>query len=100
MRPLRVNSCRPGLLVDPQGFRLVDPDTLSRLGRPGPFGRARVVSALPTGGLGPLPVRPPAVVHDPACAYLGDPDGALIGVAGLTVHRMLTARWVEDTRRL
>jgi hypothetical protein len=56
------------------------------------------MSALPLDP-GPALLSPPTVVRDPGSAYLADPDGALIGEAAVWVGRMLTARWVEDTRR-
>jgi hypothetical protein len=38
-------------------------------------------------------------VRDPGSSYLADPDNNLIGEPAVWVNRMLTARWVEDTRR-
>lgn len=96
MKAFRNPSDRPGLLVDPRAFGLVDPSTENLIGRPGPFGRERVVSALPMEGMN----LPPQVVIDPRGFYLSDPDGNLIGEPSLWVPRMLSARWVEDTRRL
>ena len=95
---LRHPSPRPSVVVDPAAFGIVDPSP-SALGRPGPFGRERVMSALP---LDPPPtlLSPPTVVRDPGSAYLADADGTLIGEAAVWVDRMLTARWTEDTRRL
>lgn len=100
MRHLRNLSARPDLVVDPRARTLVDPPTGTRLGRPGPFGRARVVNALPVNGSAPVQLAAPAVLHDPDGAYIADPQGNLIGVAAVWVSRMLTARWVEDTRRI
>jgi hypothetical protein len=85
-------------VVDPAAFGVVDSSS-NFLGRPGPFGRARIVSALPLNP-GPALLSPPTVIRDAGPAYLADPDGALIGVPAIWVNRMLTARWVEDTRRL
>ena len=85
-------------MVDPAAFGVVDP-TRTFVGRDGPFGRERVVSALPLDP-GPSLLSPPTVVRDAGSAYLADPDGALIGDPALWVDRMLTARWTEDTRRL
>jgi hypothetical protein len=95
---LRHPSLRPSVVVDPAAFGIVAPDS-SFLGRPGPFGRERVLFALPLDP-GPALVSPPTVVHDAGSAYLADPDGALIGTPATWVSRMQTARWVEDTRRL
>jgi hypothetical protein len=96
---LRGPSPRPSVVVDPAAFGVVDPASASFLGRPGPFGRERVMSALPLDP-GPALLSPPTVVHDAGSAYLADPDGALIGDPAVWVERMLTARWTEDTRRL
>jgi hypothetical protein len=95
---LRGPSPRPSVVVDPAAYGVVDPSS-NFVGRPGPLGRQRVVSALPLDP-GPALLSPPCVVRDPGSAYLADPDGALIGVEALWVNRMLTARWTEDTRRL
>jgi hypothetical protein len=95
---LRHPSPRPSVVVDPAAFGVVAPDA-SIVGRPGPFGRERVMSALPLDP-GPALLSPPTVVHDPGSSYLADPDGALIGEPAVWVERMLTARWTEDTRRL
>lgn len=95
---LRGPSPSPTVTVDPAAFGVVD-TTGGIVGRPGPFGRERVMSALPLDP-GPALLSPPTVVRDPGSAYLADPDGALIGVAAVWVNRMLTARWTEDTRRL
>ena len=94
---LRHPSDRPSVVVDPAAFGVGDP-TGTVVGRPGPFGRERVMSALP---LDPPPtlLSPPTVVRDAGSAYLADPDGALIGEPAEWVERMLTARWTEDTRR-
>ena len=85
-------------MVDPAAYGVLDPSTSTIVGRPGPFGRERVMSALPLDP-GPALLAPPTVVRDPGSAYLADPDGALIGEAAVWVNRMLTARWTEDTRR-
>ena len=98
MEHLRHPSDRPSVVVDPADFGVVDP-TANFVGRPGPFGRERVVSALPLDP-GPALLSPPTVVRDAGSAFLADPDGALIGEAAVWVDRILTARWTEDTRRL
>ena len=94
---LRHPSDRPSVVVDPAAFGVgIPPGTV--VGRPGPYGRERVMSALPLDP-GPTLLSPPPVVHDAGSAFLADPDGALIGDPAVWVQRMLTARWVEDTRR-
>jgi hypothetical protein len=95
---LRHPSPRPSIVVDPADFGVVAPQDGSFVGRSGPFGRERVMSALPLDP-GPALLSPPTVVRDPGAAYLADPDGNLIGEAAVWVGRMLTARWTEDTRR-
>jgi hypothetical protein len=100
MEHLRHPSERPRVVVDPAAFGVFDPATGTSIGRAGgPLGRKRIMSALPLDP-GPALLSPPTVVRDPGAAFLADPDGALIGVAGLWVNRMLTARFTEDTRRL
>lgn len=99
MKHLRNLSARPQLVVDARGQRLVDNG--DRVGIPGPFGNNRVVSALPTNKAGgPVQLVVPVVMHDHTMCYLADPDGTLIGTPGVWVHRLLTARWTQDTRRL
>jgi hypothetical protein len=95
---LRHPSPRPSVVVDPAAYGVVDP-TRTFVGLPGPFGRERVLFALPLEP-GPALLSPPTVVHDAGSAFLADPDGALIGDPAVWVGRMLTARWTEDTRRL
>jgi hypothetical protein len=95
---LRGPSPRPSVVVDPAAYGVVDP-TRTFVGLPGPFGRERVLFALPLEP-GPALLSPPTVVHDAGSAFLADPDGALIGDPAVWVGRMLTARWTEDTRRL
>ena len=97
MEHLRHPSPRPSVVVDPAAFGVIDP-TGGFIGRPGPFGRERVMSALPLNP-GPSLLSPPTVVRDAGSAFLADPDGALIGEPAVWVERMLTARFVEDTRR-
>lgn len=99
MENLRHTSLRPSVVVDPAAFGIVDPDSSTFVGRDAPFGRERCLFALPLEP-GPSLLSPPTVVRDPGSAYVADPDGALIGVEATWVSRMLTTRWVEDTRRL
>jgi hypothetical protein len=95
-------SARPEIVVDNQGFRLSDPTDSSRVGIPGPFGRQRIVTAIPLNEAetGPVLLEPAMVLHDQQWFYLADPDGSMIGEPALIVHRMLSARWTQDTRRL
>jgi hypothetical protein len=95
MPALRNSSPRPELLVD--GGRVGN--TTDSIGQPGPFGRARVVSALPLAD-GPRQLVAPLVVHDGGLGYLADPQGNLLGAPGVWVSRMVSARWVSNTRRL
>ena len=96
MKHLRLLSSRPTLLRDEDRHQITD-GAQSLIGVPGPLGRERVVFALP---MAPVDVQTQTVVHDDDGAFLADPDGTVIGVPRITVHRMLTARWTEDTRRL
>jgi hypothetical protein len=95
---LRGPSPSPTVTVDPAAFGVVDP-TGGIVGLPGPFGRERVMSALPLDP-GPALLSPPTVIHDGGSSFLADPDDNLIGEPAVWVNRMLTARWTEDTRRL
>lgn len=96
MDALRKLSSRPELLRDDHHGNVADPSP-NFVGVPGPWGRNRVVFALP---LEPVEIRPRLVVHDDDGFFLADPDGNLIGRDRIIVHRMLSARWTEDTRRL
>jgi hypothetical protein len=96
MTALRNLSARPTLLRDQDSTQLVDP-VPNFIGVPGPFGRNRIVFALP---MAPSLLVPPAVVKDVSGAYLADPAGNLIGFPKVIVHRMLQASITEDTRRL
>ena len=97
MEHLRGPSTRPSVVVDPAAFGVMDP-TGDIVGQPNPFGRERVMSALPLNP-GPALISPPTVVRDNGPAYLADPDNNLIGEPAVWVERMLVARFVEDTRR-
>ena len=95
---LRHPSARPELLADPSARSVGDPPVPnSRVGIEGPFGRERCVFALP---MGPVELARREVVKDHDGCLISDPDGNVLGVPGVIVHRMLSARWVEDTRRL
>jgi hypothetical protein len=97
MKHLRHPSPRPGVIVDPANFGIGDPATGTIVGPQGPFGRERVLSALPLDP-GPSLLAPPTCVFD-GVAFLADPDNNLIGAPAVWVGRMLTAQWTEDTRR-
>ena len=99
MEHLRHPSDRPSVVVDPAAFGVAIKPPPTIVGRDGPFGRERVMSALPLDP-GPALLSPPTVLRDNGSVYLADPDGALIGEPALWVDRMLTARYTEDTRRL
>jgi hypothetical protein len=49
---------------------------------------------------GPALLSPPTLLRDSGPALVADPVDNLVGLAAVWVSRMLTARWVEDTRRL
>ena len=57
------------------------------------------MSALPLDG-GPVALATPTMLQDSAGVAIADPQGNVIGEPGVIVHRMLSARWTEDTRRL
>jgi hypothetical protein len=94
MEQLRNLSSRPTLLRD--GNFVTDPSG-AQIGTPGALGRHRVVAALP---MAPVEIQRRVLVHDGGGAYLADPAGNVLGTDRIIVHRMLAARWVEDTRRL
>ena len=104
MRALRHLSARPTVIVDQHFNRIGDPATGTQVGMAGPFGRERVVFALPLNGSvntnaqfqGP----PPTVLVDNHGNYIAGPDDTLVGIKGVWVARMMAARWTEDTRRL
>jgi hypothetical protein len=98
MKQLRNLSARPTLLVDDHGRRVVDNATSA--GIPGPFGRERIVTALPTNrSYGPRQLTAAVIVHDAGLCYLADPDGNAIGEPAVIVHRMLAAAPTAVTRR-
>lgn len=99
MEQLRQINNRPELVTDEASTNIIEQASETLVGRAGNLGRERVVCALPLDG-GPVTVLTPIVVHDHNLAHLADPSGNLIGVPGVVVHRMLSARWSEDTRRL
>jgi len=96
---LRNPSPRPEVVVDPAARAVLDPASQSRVGQPGPFGRERLLYALPLNP-GPALLSPPTVLRDPGPAFVADASLGLIGVDAVWVSRMLCAGIVEDTRRL
>jgi hypothetical protein len=105
----KTTSARPEILVSPDPDRVVDAQPRSAaidpaqmratVGRTAPFAR-RMLTALPTNSDGPAQISPPVVLGSPL-SYLVDPEGNFVGERGAGfAHRLLTARWVEDTRRL
>jgi hypothetical protein len=99
--PLRTLSARPELVVDQRNGSVIDPAG-ARIGFQGPFGRERVVSALPLTETPNQWLQPSTVVHDSNLAYPADTDLNLLADNNdaVWVSRLLTARWTEDTRRL
>ena len=89
-------SPRPEIVVG--GINAVG-DTSSVIGIAGPFGRGRMVSALPL-RQGPRLITAPVVVHDAGLGYIGDAQGAVIGSPAIRVQRLVDAGTVSDTRRL
>jgi hypothetical protein len=78
---------------------LFDPATASVVGEPGPFGRERVVVALPLKN-GPRAIARHRLITDPWSFALFDPVSRThVGRPGVTVARLLDARWTGDTRR-
>lgn len=92
---LRPPSSRPVIVVDEAGRAAIDPTTRARVGRPGPFGRERLLWALPLAWA----ELSRGVVVDAGGPLLADPEGSVTGLARLYVPRMLRARRVENTRR-
>jgi hypothetical protein len=99
MTSLRHLSVRPTIVVSEASQGVSEVQTPAHVGRPGPWGRSRVVYALPLAG-GPTLLRPPLVVHDQNGAYLASAAQELQGRTWVWVPRMLAARFTEDTRRI
>lgn len=99
--PLRPPSPRPTNITDTWGFWLLDPSTGTVVGRPGPLGHGRMQSALRLGELGNSQwrhLRKPTAIVDTWGFMLLDPGtNTVVGRAGVSVQRCLTARWTEDT---
>lgn len=101
LKMLRAPSARPELVLDQRAARLEDP-VREQVGFDGPLGRSRVIFTLPLLN-GPTQLQAAVVLHDNGVipAYLGDPQGNLIGFdTSVWVGRMLTATKTWDTRRL
>jgi hypothetical protein len=107
-KPLQSLSARPELLVDPAGDAVFDvtPDFLRNkapdpfVGRMGPLGRGRLVTALPTNKTKPVQLTPYRALADPSGCLLADPSDNLVGMQALWCHRLLYATKTHDTRRL
>lgn len=97
MKQLRTGSARPELVVDSAALRLYDPSTQTYVGRDAPFGRDRVVFALPLNG---VDVQTMKVLHDSGGAFIADVDDNLIGRDRVWISRLLSAAPTTDTRRL
>lgn len=98
MVQLRPLSSRPELVVGDDAARIEDSGK-TQLGVAGsPVWRERVLYALPLNGqgAGPVLLKRASVLQG---SLVGDPSNNVIGVDGpVWVHRMLYARWTEDTR--
>lgn len=98
MTDSRHTSPRPDILVD-QGSAFA-PDLLpGAIGRAATIGRDRVVAALPLGD-GPRLLVEPTVIVDAHGGYVVDAAGGWLGRSPVWVSRMLSARFVDDTRRI
>ena len=88
MAQLRPLSSRPELVIGA-------PEK-AQVGRAGPIWRERVLYALPLNQSGPVQLAGAEVLQG---TLVADPANNVIGVTGsVWVHRMLYARWTEDTR--
>lgn len=101
MDALRGLSSRPYVVVDERGRSVGEgASTSSRIGLDGPLGRERCLYALPLNGSGPVQWWPHVVIRDQGSVQLADSSGNVIGEGAVWISRLLTARWVEDSRRL
>jgi hypothetical protein len=99
MATLRPLTPRPELVVGDDNSRVQSPDT-TNVGRAGPVARERCIFAIPLNGSGPVQLARITAISGGG-AYLADPLGNVIGEPkGVWCHRILYARWTEDTRRL
>jgi hypothetical protein len=96
-----MSTPRPNTITDTWGFWLRDPSTGTVVGREGPLGRGRVMSALRLGEYGNSQwhyLKAPVTIVDTWGFNLMDPvTKTVVGRDGVSVQRCLTARWVEDT---
>lgn len=92
---LRPPSPRPTIVVDQRGRAQIDPTTGARVGLQGPFGRERLLHALPL----PWAELSRGMMVDAGGPLLADPRGSVAGLGRVYVPRMLSAGRVEDTRR-
>jgi hypothetical protein len=94
-------SPRPNTITDTWGFWLLDPSTGTVVGREGPLGRGRVMSATRLGEYSNSQwhdLKPATVVVDTWGFQLMDPaTQTVVGRDRISVQRCLTARWTEDT---
>jgi hypothetical protein len=101
MVALRTLSQRPEIIgpADSSGA-VIGVVSNPKLSAGAPLGRARVVSALPTNKSGPVQLKPPQLLVGGDGCLFGDPDGNVIGQAGVWCHRMVYAAKTLNTRRL
>lgn len=101
MAQLRPVTPRPEIIVGaPNQPRLEDPGKTQVGFKGSPLGRERCVFALPTNGSGPVLLAPLTAAQGSG-ALVADPSGNVVGASdAVWVHRILYARFTEDTRRL
>jgi len=99
MPDLRTPSPRPTVVVDPRAGPVGD-SANAILGIQGPFGRDRVLSALPLGVEGPWPPLVATLLIAPDARYPADPANILQVSVKDWIPRMLSAGISTDTRRL
>ena len=96
---LNTLSARPELVVDQRNRSSQDPQSNTIPGIPGPFGRQRLVSALPLHN-GPQTIVKPVALSDQNGVMLADPNNVVLGTPGIKIDRLLSATKSRDTRRL
>lgn len=97
MKQLRTGSARPELIVDNSGAYLAEPAGVTAVGFDRPFGRDRVVYALPINGVDQATMK---LLDDGAGALVADPSDVLVGIDRVWIARLLSAAPTTDTRRL
>lgn len=99
MAKLRDVSARPELVVGAPNQPRLEALDKSQIGIPGPVWRERVLYALPLNASGPVQIANVSAVQGDS-ALVADPDGNVIAPpnGAVYVHRMLYARWTENTR--